>query len=105
MDPGFFTDDPALFYGVLLARSPDSVRELAATWEQVRPRLGGLRGAFTEHAAAHGAWVGHFDAFTDLLEGWGRVLTEATRRGRGRRRTERVTRGPAPRACYSFWPV
>ncbi|GAA3483034.1 hypothetical protein [Streptomyces yanii] len=83
MDPGFFTDDPALFYGVLLARSPDSVREPAATWEQVRPRLGGLRGAFTEHAAVLGAWVGHFDAFTDLLEDWGRVLTEATRRGWG----------------------
>ncbi|WP_326793694.1 hypothetical protein OHA79_48775 (plasmid) [Streptomyces sp. NBC_00841] len=83
MDPGFFPDDPALFYGVLLARSPDSVRELAATWEQVRPRLGGLRRAFTEQAAVPGAWVGHFDAFTDLLEDWGRVLTEATRRGWG----------------------
>ncbi|MFF2329573.1 MULTISPECIES: hypothetical protein [unclassified Streptomyces] len=82
-DPGFFTDDPALFYGVLLARSPDSVRELAATWEQVRPRLGELRGAFNEHAAVSGARVGHFDEFTDLLEDWGRVLTEATRRDWG----------------------
>ncbi|WP_326603926.1 hypothetical protein [Streptomyces sp. NBC_01800] len=82
-DPGFFCDDPSVFYGLLLARSPDSVRELAATWEQVRPRLGELRGAFTEHAAEPGAWVGRFDEFADLLEDWGRVLTEADRRGWG----------------------
>lgn len=59
------------------------MRELAATWEQVRPRLGELRGAFTEHAAEPGAWVGRFDEFADLLEDWGRVLTEADRRGWG----------------------
>ncbi|MFB7132309.1 hypothetical protein ACFCZY_11635 [Streptomyces sp. NPDC056237] len=82
-DTGFFSDDPALFYGVLLARSPDRVRELAATWERVRPRLDELRGAFAEHAAVASGWIGHFDGFTDLLEDWGRVLTEATRRGWG----------------------
>ncbi|MET7856885.1 hypothetical protein ABZS81_06620 [Streptomyces sp. NPDC005318] len=82
-DPGFFCDDPQAFYGLLLARSPDNVRELAATWEQVRPRLGELREAFTEHAAEPGAWIGRFDEFTDLLEDWGSVLTEADRRGWG----------------------
>jgi hypothetical protein len=83
VDPGFFCDDPAVTYGVLLARSPDSVRELAATWEEVRPRLDGLRGAFDEHAAVPGGWVGDFDELTDLLGDWGRVLSEAARRGWG----------------------
>ena len=83
VDQGFFRDDPAVTYGVLLARSPDSVRELAAVWEDVRPRLDGLRGAFDEHAAAPGRWVGDFDEFTGLLEAWGRVLSEAARRGWG----------------------
>ncbi|MFI7364201.1 hypothetical protein ACIBO4_18900 [Streptomyces sp. NPDC050149] len=83
MDPGFFDDDPAVSYGVLLARSPDSVRELAATWDRVRPLLGGLRGAFDEHAAVSRGWVGEFDGFTDLLDDWGHVLSEAARRGWG----------------------
>ncbi|WP_149181289.1 hypothetical protein [Streptomyces sp. TRM49041] len=83
VEPGFFCDDPAVTYGVLLARSPDSVRELAATWEQVRPRLGGLRGAFNEHAAVPEGWIGDFDKFSDLLDDWGRVLSEAARRGWG----------------------
>lgn len=82
-DPGFFHDDPGVSYGLLVARSPDSVRELAAAWERVRPLLGRLRGAFIERAAVPGAWVGDFDEFTDLLEDWGRVLTEAARRGWG----------------------
>ncbi|MGI5466186.1 hypothetical protein [Streptomyces sp. CA-132043] len=83
VDPGFFSDDPAIAYGVLLARSPQSVRELAATSERIRPRLGGLREAFDEHAAVPGGWVGDFDAFTDLLNDWHRVLSEAARRGWG----------------------
>lgn len=83
MDPGFFDDDPAVSYGVLLARSPDSVRELAATGDRVRPLLGGLRGAFDEHAAVSRGWVGEFDGFTDLLDDWGHVLSEAARRGWG----------------------
>ncbi|MFJ8310971.1 MULTISPECIES: hypothetical protein [unclassified Streptomyces] len=82
-DPGFFCDDPEVFYGVLVARSPDSVRELSATWEGVRSRLGGLRGAFDEHAAVDDGWVGQFDDFVGLLEEWGRVLAEAARRGWG----------------------
>ncbi|KOG38796.1 hypothetical protein [Streptomyces decoyicus] len=83
-DPGFFCDEPGVSYGLLVGRSPDSVRELAATWEGVRPRLGGLRGAFDEHAAVPAArWFPDFEAFTDLLEEWGRVLTEAARRGWG----------------------
>lgn len=83
LDPGFFHHDPAIAYGVLLARSPDSVRGLAETWERVRPLLGGLREAFDEHAAVPHVWVGTFDSFTDLLEDWGRVLSEAARRGWG----------------------
>ncbi|MFA3874603.1 hypothetical protein ABS735_13075 [Streptomyces sp. MMCC 100] len=83
VDQGFFGDDPAVTHGVLLARLPDSVRELAATWEEVRPWLDGLRGAFDEHAAVSEGWVRDFDEFTDLLEDWGRVLSEAARRGWG----------------------
>ncbi|WP_432012866.1 hypothetical protein [Streptomyces cucumeris] len=83
IDPGFFCADPKVSYGLLLARSPDSVRELASTWEGIRPRLDGLREAFAEHAAVPDGWVGDFDAFTDLLDDWGRVLTEASRRGWG----------------------
>ncbi|WP_055495226.1 hypothetical protein [Streptomyces sp. TP-A0356] len=82
-DPGFFSDDPGIVYGVLLARSPDSVRQLAAGWGRIRPRLDEMRGPFAEHAASCQGWVSTFDAFTDLLEDWGRVLTEATRRGWG----------------------
>ncbi|MFD5399282.1 hypothetical protein ACFWJW_34375 [Streptomyces sp. NPDC127097] len=83
-DPDFFCDDLGFSYGLLVGRSPDSVRELAATWEEVRPGLGGLRGAFDEHAAVPAArWFRDFEAFTDLLEEWGRVLTEAARRGWG----------------------
>ncbi|MFC8590712.1 hypothetical protein [Streptomyces atroolivaceus] len=82
-DPGFFCDDPKVSYGVLLARSPESVRELAATWERVEPLLGGLRPVFAEHAAVPGWWVGEFGEFTALLEDWGRVLAEAARRGWG----------------------
>ncbi|CAL9340044.1 hypothetical protein SUDANB15_00242 [Streptomyces sp. enrichment culture] len=83
VDQGFFCDDAAVTHGVLLARSPDSVRELSATWEEVRTWLDGLRGAFDEHAAVPGGWVRDFDEFTDLLDGWGRVLSEAARRGWG----------------------
>ena len=35
------------------------------------------------YAAAPGGWVGDFPAFRTLLEDWGRVLTEAARRGWG----------------------
>ncbi|WP_370417352.1 hypothetical protein AB8O64_01265 [Streptomyces sp. QH1-20] len=83
VDQGFFCDDPAVTYGVLLARSPASVRELATTSEEVRPWLDGLRGAFDEHAALPGGWVRDFEEFTELLEDWGRVLSEAARRGWG----------------------
>lgn len=90
VDPGIFTEDPTRFYddpgafrGVLLARSPDSVRELAALWERIQPRLGELQGPFTEHVAAGEGWIGTFDSFTDLMEDWGRVVAEAARRGWG----------------------
>ncbi|MFI9064382.1 hypothetical protein ACIGQE_21330 [Streptomyces sp. NPDC053429] len=100
VDPGFFcpapapapdaadtatapATRPAVDSGVLLARTPDSVRELAATSERLRPRLGDLRPAFDRYAATPGGWVGDFDAFADLLEDWDRVLSEAARRGWG----------------------
>ncbi|MGX8903940.1 hypothetical protein ACR820_01435 [Streptomyces netropsis] len=83
VEQGFFCDDPAVTYGVLLARSPASVRDLAATWDEARPWLEGLRGAFGEHAAVAGGWVRDFEEFTELLEDWGRVLSEAARRGWG----------------------
>lgn len=78
-DTGFFGDDGS--YGVLLARSRESVRELAATWDRVLPHLGRMRGPFTEHAAVPEGWVRDFDAFADLLTQWGHVLSEAARRG------------------------
>ncbi|MFB7368929.1 hypothetical protein ACFC0D_03690 [Streptomyces sp. NPDC056222] len=83
MDPGFFGDDPSGTHGVLLARSPDTVRGLASTSDRVRPRLGGLREAYNEHAAVSRGWVSDFDEFTTLLDDWGRVLSEAARRGWG----------------------
>ncbi|MET9670603.1 hypothetical protein ABZY19_35445 [Streptomyces sp. NPDC006475] len=83
VDPGFFSDDPGVSYGLVVARSPDSVRELAATWEGIQPRLGGLRGTFDEHVAHPRGWVGDFDEFTRLLEEWGHVLAEAAERGWG----------------------
>ncbi|WEO99837.1 hypothetical protein A6P39_040595 [Streptomyces sp. FXJ1.172] len=81
-DPDFFSDDPSV-YGLLLAQPPDGVRELAATWERVRPWLDRMQGAFIEHAADPEGWVGNFAAFTDLLTEWGHVLTEAAGRGWG----------------------
>ncbi|MEU1369060.1 hypothetical protein ABZ454_23390 [Streptomyces sp. NPDC005803] len=83
IDPGFFSDDPTAAYGVLLARSPAGVRELAATWERVQPLLAGLRSAYDEHAAVPHGWADTFEAFTDLLEDWGNALSEAARRGWG----------------------
>jgi hypothetical protein len=82
-DVDFFSDDPQGSYGLLVARSPAAVRELVATWEAVQPRLDGLREAFTEHAAVPDGWIGDFDEFARLLTEWGRVLTEAARRGWG----------------------
>ncbi|ANB04447.1 hypothetical protein SAM40697_0485 [Streptomyces ambofaciens] len=81
--PGFFGADPTAARGVLLAHPPDGVRELAARWDRARHRLGGLRGAFDEHAAAPGGWVGDFDEFAGLLTDWGHVLSEGARRGWG----------------------
>ncbi|MGW1954853.1 hypothetical protein ACWCPI_19250 [Streptomyces sp. NPDC001920] len=68
-------------HGVLLARSPDGVRDVAAIWDRVLPHLDRVRGPFVEHAAVPDGWVRDFDAFVDLLTQWGHVLTEAARRG------------------------
>ncbi|MGW7098866.1 hypothetical protein [Streptomyces sp. NPDC054838] len=82
-DPGFFSDDPSITHGVLLARSPYRVRELAAASERIRPQLGGVRAAFDEHAATAHGWIGDFDEFATLVDDWDRVLSEASRRGWG----------------------
>ncbi|GGX10037.1 hypothetical protein GCM10010297_34510 [Streptomyces malachitofuscus] len=78
VDTAFFGEDG---YGVLLARSPESVRELAATWDRARPHLDRARGPFAEHASVPEGWVRDFDAFVDLLTQWGHILTESGRRG------------------------
>ncbi|HEY9372760.1 hypothetical protein [Streptomyces sp.] len=83
VDQGFFCDDPAVAYGVLLARSPASVRELAATSKEVRPWLEGLRGPFDEHPAVPEGWVRDFDEFSELLDDWCRDLSEAAQHGWG----------------------
>ncbi|WNI27213.1 hypothetical protein [Streptomyces sp. ITFR-16] len=82
-DCGFFHDDPAISYGLLLSLSPDGVRELLTTWERVCPRLGGLREAYDEHAAVPDGRISDFGSFTRLLDNWGHVLSEASRRGWG----------------------
>ncbi|MFE9485880.1 hypothetical protein ACFYNF_05395 [Streptomyces sp. NPDC006641] len=82
-DRDFFSGDPEVSYGLLVARSPDGVRELAATWEGVRPRLDGLREAFTVYSAVPDGRGGDFDAFDLLLTEWGHILTEAAGRGWG----------------------
>ncbi|MFE6666701.1 hypothetical protein ACFVFH_24455 [Streptomyces sp. NPDC057697] len=82
-DRGFFGDDPKISYGLLLARSPEGVRELAASWADVRPRLDGLREPFDVYRAGSGGRSGGFDAFAGLLTEWGHVLTEAAGRGWG----------------------
>jgi hypothetical protein len=68
-------------HGVLLARSPAAVRELAATWDRAHPHLDRMREPFAEHAAVPDGWVPDVDAFVDLLTQWGHVLTEAARHG------------------------
>ncbi|WP_331720379.1 hypothetical protein [Streptomyces sp. NBC_00209] len=68
-------------YGLLVAKSPEGVRDLLATWERVRPRLDELRAPFEEHSS--GFRFADFDAFVRLLTNWGDVLAEAARRGWG----------------------
>ncbi|WP_438295406.1 hypothetical protein [Streptomyces sp. HUAS TT7] len=82
-DHDFFGDDPRTAYGLLAAQSPDGVRELAATWEKLAPRLDGLRGDFARYAATPDGWIPDFEAFASLLEDWGQVLAEAAGRGWG----------------------
>jgi hypothetical protein len=82
VEPALAGDGPRT-HGVLLARSPDSVRALASVWERTRPVLDTVREPFAAYAAAPGGWVGDFPAFRALLEDWGRVLTEAAGRGWG----------------------
>lgn len=80
-DSGFFHEDPAISYGLLLSLSPDGVRKMLTTWERVRPRLGGLREVYDEHAAMPDGWISDFASFARLLDSWGHVLAEAARRG------------------------
>ncbi|MEU2667851.1 hypothetical protein ABZ622_03125 [Streptomyces sp. NPDC007164] len=82
-DADFFSGEPEVAYGLLIARSPDNVRRLAALWEDVRPRLDGLRETFTVYSAVPDGRGGDFDSFALLLTEWGRILTEAAGRGWG----------------------
>ncbi|MEU4503147.1 hypothetical protein [Streptomyces sp. NPDC024089] len=82
-DADFFSGEPEVAYGLLVACSPDSVRRLATVWEDIWPRLGGLRETFTVYSAVPDGRGGDFDAFALLLEEWGRILTEAAGRGWG----------------------
>lgn len=82
-DPGFFHDDPAIRYGMLLSPSPDGVRDLLTTWERVRPALDGMREVHDERAAMPDGWISDFASFARLLDSWGHVLAEAARRGWG----------------------
>lgn len=68
-------------YGLLVAQSPQGVRDLLATWERVRPRLEELRTAYEERSEA--SQYKGFDAFVRLLTNWGEVLAEAARRDWG----------------------
>ncbi|WP_331741754.1 hypothetical protein OG338_30090 (plasmid) [Streptomyces sp. NBC_00726] len=68
-------------HGLLVAESPEGVRELLATWERVRPRLDELRAPFDEHSMEFR--FSDFDSFVRLLADWGDVLAEAARRGWG----------------------
>ncbi|MEU2249352.1 hypothetical protein [Streptomyces sp. NPDC019224] len=77
-DRAFFSHDR-----MLVACSPERVRELLATWERVRSRLDELRAPFEEYAAQPMGWIRDFDAFVRLLTDWGGVLAEAARRGWG----------------------
>lgn len=77
-----FRDAPdTLTHHVLLARTPHTVRSLAAAWQRAEPQLPSLRTPFTAHAAAPAGWVSDFDSYTRLLHSWGHVLTETARRG------------------------
>ncbi|MFE7573301.1 hypothetical protein ACFU5Z_01020 [Streptomyces sp. NPDC057521] len=67
--------------GLLVAQSPQGVRDLLATWERVRPRLDELRAPYEERSEA--SRYRTFDAFVRLLTDWGEVLAEAARRGWG----------------------
>ncbi|MDL2076526.1 hypothetical protein QNN03_08765 [Streptomyces sp. GXMU-J15] len=67
--------------GVLLARSPERVRELAAVWERVRPQLHRVREPFGRASFPDTGWITTYDEFASLLTGWGHVLAEGERRG------------------------
>lgn len=56
-EPGIFSDDPGVDHGVLVARSPTSVRELAAVWRGWSPgsRNCGRRSTSTPPPPAPGA--------------------------------------------------
>ncbi|MFE2929292.1 hypothetical protein [Streptomyces sp. NPDC059278] len=82
-DADFFSGEPEVAYGLLVACSPDGVRRLATVWEDIRPRLDGLRETFTVHCAEPDGRGGDFDSFALLLTEWGRVLAEAAGRGWG----------------------
>ncbi|MFH8382252.1 hypothetical protein ACH4E7_15065 [Kitasatospora sp. NPDC018058] len=68
---------------LLLWLPPDLAPVVAGWWQRVSPRLAELREPFDRHAAEPGSEVGGFERWTELLTDWGRVVTEAQRRGWG----------------------
>ncbi|MGW3043888.1 hypothetical protein ACWC9T_28460 [Kitasatospora sp. NPDC001159] len=68
---------------LLLWLPPDLVPVVAGWWQRVPPRLAELREPFDRYAAEPGTEVGDFERWTELLTHWGRVVTEAQRRGWG----------------------
>ncbi|MDT0453637.1 hypothetical protein [Streptomyces hesseae] len=62
---------------------PQDVPVLARAWAEAGPRLEALREPFGLHAAAPGRWVGRFEEFAALLQGWAEVVDEARCRGWG----------------------
>jgi hypothetical protein len=68
---------------LLLWCPPDHVQLIAGWWQQAAPHLEVLRKPFTQHAADSGGWIATFESFAELLTDWGKVVTEAERRGWG----------------------
>ncbi|CAL9676062.1 hypothetical protein SUDANB105_07892 [Streptomyces sp. enrichment culture] len=68
---------------LLLWCPPDHIAMIAGWWQQAEPSLETLREPFTRHAADSSGWITTFESFADLLTDWGKVVTEAERRGWG----------------------
>ncbi|MGW2874767.1 hypothetical protein ACWDBP_00395 [Streptomyces sp. NPDC001233] len=68
---------------LLLWCPPDHLPIIAGWWRQAEPRLEGLREPFAQYAAERDGWIKTFESFAEFLIDWGKVITEAERRGWG----------------------